>query len=353
MRYSKFNLVSQSAVSLVLNRWYFSANIRKSLVISNEKMVSIEEIIAIGEADVSTFSGYTLQKAGIRILDEPDVEEKARLSFALSLAYSRGLVPIGNADSTISCPPRPARPESVQLVHPSKVKSSSRRHMLHSLCHAESFAIDLSWDIIVRFGWSPSLWYVLPHTDTESSVGIASSSRMPDAFFDTWVRVAAEEAKHFSKWKLRLKSYNNTKYGDLPAHEGLWQSATDTSHSLLARLSVVHCIHEARGLDVYPLMRSKLGDDVESVAVLDANRDEEITHVQAGRVWLEHLSNDANLNPKDVFKKCARAYFFGSLRAPFATESRDAAGLTEDYYLDLCEPRLPNEEQYLGTEDMG
>ena len=318
-------------------------------------MSCIEEIIALGEADISFFSGYTLQRAAIFILDEPDVEKKAKLSFALSLAFSQGFVPIGEADTSIKCPDRPARPERVLLVHPSKVKSSSRRHMLHSLCHAESFAIDLSWDIIARFGWNQNLWFVLPQSTLDESKSSASvpASRMPDAFFDTWVRVAAEEAKHFSKWRLRLKTYNNTSYGDLPAHDGLWQSATDTSHSLLARLSVVHCIHEARGLDVYPLMRKKLGDDAESVAVLDANRDEEITHVTAGRVWLEQLAKDANLDPKDVFKKCARAYFFGSLRAPFATESRNKAGLTEDYYLDLIEPRNLEEEEYLGTEDMG
>lgn len=41
-------------------------------------------------------------------------------------------------------------------------------------------------------------------------------------------------------------------YGAFPAHEGLWQSARDTSASLPARLAVEHCVHEARGLDVLP-----------------------------------------------------------------------------------------------------
>ena len=66
------------------------------------------------------------------------------------------------------------------------------------------------------------------------------------------------------------------------------------------------------------------------------------------------FKENAKLDPIDMFKKCTRAYFFGSLRPPFATESRNKAGLTEDFYLDLSEPRLADDtQQYLGTEDMG
>jgi len=33
--------------------------------------------------------------------------------------------------------------------------------------------------------------------------------------------------------------------GALPAHEGLWQSASDTAHDLMARLAIEHMVHEA------------------------------------------------------------------------------------------------------------
>lgn len=33
-------------------------------------------------------------------------------------------------------------------------------------------------------------------------------------------------------------------YGALPAHDGLWDSALETSSDLLAWLAVEHCIHE-------------------------------------------------------------------------------------------------------------
>ncbi len=41
-------------------------------------------------------------------------------------------------------------------------------------------------------------------------------------------------------------------YGAMPAHDGLWESAAATAHSLPARLAVEACVHEARGLDVLP-----------------------------------------------------------------------------------------------------
>ena len=37
---------------------------------------------------------------------------------------------------------------------------ASRQAILHSLVHIESWAVDLSWDIIARFGSDPS--YQLP-----------------------------------------------------------------------------------------------------------------------------------------------------------------------------------------------
>ena len=52
-------------------------------------------------------------------------------------------------------------------------------------------------------------------------------------------------------------------YGALPAHEGLWESARATAHSLPARLAIESCVHEARGLDVLPqtIARFRSGGD--------------------------------------------------------------------------------------------
>ena len=62
-------------------------------------------------------------------------------------------------------------------------------------------------------------------------------------------------------WSCRLRSRLHgqarlrelgSEYGALPAHEGLWESAAATAHSLPARLAIESCVHEARGLDVLP-----------------------------------------------------------------------------------------------------
>ena len=331
----------------------------------------IEALISAGAADRS-FDGKPLRACALAVLAEPDAERKALASFAIAAAFERGLLPLdaGAGAEQAHALDRPARPDNVRLVPPLRVKSSTRRHMLHALVHAESVAVDLAWDIVARFGWAPELWRVLPPDSDAAEVADEAADRagagdqhpggrLPDAFFSTWVRVAAEEAKHFSKWRLRLLSYSGTKYGDLPAHDGLWQSAADTAHSLLARLSVVHCVHEARGLDVFPLMRGKLGDDAASVAVIDANHAEEVTHVEAGRVWLERVcargagGDGRALDPRRVFRACVRKYFFGGLRPPFAVETRARAGLTEDWWRELVVQDKGKEPQELDASDMG
>jgi uncharacterized ferritin-like protein (DUF455 family) len=80
----------------------------------------------------------------------------------------------------------------------------------------------------------------------------------------------------------------------------LWESASETSHSLAARLAVEHCVHEARGLDVLPFTVDKFrrhGDE-ESAALLEGViYPEEITHCAAGVRWLGYLHRLAHSEP--------------------------------------------------------
>src|SRR3546814_14473913 len=71
----------------------------------------------------------------------------------------------------------------------------------------------------------------------------------PVGFYDDWLTVADEEGKHYLLLAGRLAELGAS-YGDLPAHDGLWQAAEETAHDLLARLAVVQLVLEARGLDV-------------------------------------------------------------------------------------------------------
>jgi len=101
---------------------------------------------------------------------------------------------------------------------------AGRIALLHALAHIELNAIDLAWDIIARF----------------------SGESLPHEFFDDWVGVAAEEAEHFALLDARLQALGSA-YGDLPAHDGLWEAAAATAHELIARLAVVPLVLEARG----------------------------------------------------------------------------------------------------------
>ena len=128
-------------------------------------------------------------------------------------------------------PRRPARPELPLLRPPREVAKrrafgsrTGRLALIHALAHIELNAIDLAWDLVARF------------------VG----EGLQRAFFDDWVEVAAEEACHFELLAGRLAELG-AGYGDLPAHDGLWEAAVTTADDLLARLAVVPLVLEARG----------------------------------------------------------------------------------------------------------
>ena len=194
------------------------------------------------------------------------------------------------------------------------MSAAGRVAMLHALAHIELNAIDLAWDLIARF----------------------TDEQMPRAFYDDWVTVAEDEARHFELLALRLADFAAA-YGDLPAHDGLWQAALATAGSLDARLAVVPMVLEARGLDVTPRTIATLageGDDA-GAALLQTIHDDEITHVAAGRRWFEHLCARQGVAPVATWRALVARYFGGRLKPPFNEESRRRAGLTPAYYGDM------------------
>ncbi|CAI5968028.1 unnamed protein product [Closterium sp. NIES-64] len=196
-------------------------------------------------------------------------------------AGSQGDADVGAAGSEeeqwLSVPDRPARDDTVRVVAardmPRRGKGGSQQSrvaLLHSLVHIESWAVDLAWDIIARFG---------------------SAHSMPRAFFSDFVRVAEDEARHFRLLAARLQAVGS-RYGALPAHDGLWESAAATAGDLKARLVIEHCVHEARGLDVVPqtIERFRAGGDSETAELLEqVVYPEEVTHCAAGQRWFSFL----------------------------------------------------------------
>jgi uncharacterized ferritin-like protein (DUF455 family) len=189
--------------------------------------------------------------------------------------------------------------------------AAGRTALLHALAHIELNAVDLAWDIIARF----------------------SGESLPHEFFDDWVGVAAEEAEHFALLDARLRALGGA-YGDLPAHDGLWEAAAATANELIARLAVVPLVLEARGLDVTPEMIRRLerADDRDSAAILERIYADEIGHVAVGARWFEHLCRERDLDPIDTFRDRVRRYFVGALKPPFNHAARQEAGMPAAFY---------------------
>src|SRR5947207_183763 len=259
-----------------------------------------------------------LAEGAAAILAAAEPAEKVALSRALAARWRAGGMTVGHA-----IPPlRPARPIRPALCPPRDMPRrrnfgslAGRIALIHALAHIELNAIDLAWDIIARF----------------------RDDGLPRAFYDDWVRVAAEEAEHFTLLADRLGALGAA-YGYLPAHDGLWEAAAVTAHDLLARLAVVPLVLEARGLDVTPEMICRLerAGDAGSAAILRRIYEDEIGHVAVGARWFERLCRERGLDPEAAFHQRVRRYFKGALKPPFNRAARDSAGLPAAYYEPLA-----------------
>ncbi len=269
--------------------------------------------------DSPNCSPVSLCHGACAALSAENLDEKIAWTRATALAWNRNRLATGRVDisSDVSPPDRPGRPTRPKLVPPNRLKKRSIRSergrfaLLHAIAHIELNAIDLAWDIVARF----------------------AGSRMPRSFFDGWVRVAFEEAKHFSMLNERLHQLGG-QYGDLDAHDGLWEAAQSTGHSLTARLAVVPLILEARGLDITPSLIRQMEEvgDAESAAIFNVIYRDEQGHVAIGAKWFRFLCARQGLNPAHTFQTLVRTHFRGALKPPFNEMARARAGLTPDFY---------------------
>ena len=235
--------------------------------------------------------------------------QKAGQKVDLTLAIS--------ADATVipdkSLIAQAGRPEQPELVHPRHVPTRNvnteqgRGMLLHALAHIEFNAINLALDLVVRF------------------------AGMPAEFYRDWLKVAREEALHHQLLAGRLNDMG-LHYGSYPAHDGLWQMAEKTKHSLVARLALVPRLLEARGLDVSPGIRDKLSaaGDEQSAEVLDIILRDEIGHVKIGNRWFAYLCDQEGQDPIAMFEQCLAQYQAPMPRSPFNFPAREQAGFTGD-----------------------
>ncbi len=262
----------------------------------------------------------SLCEAAIAVLTAPNsLAKKARAEDAIK-ALQVGQ-PIGYIDG-LNPPDQPARPEKPDLVPPGRVarrrlgSPQGRAALLHAIAHIEFNAIDLAFDMAIRFVKE-----------------IAPLGLDDQAFVADWFGVGGDEARHFGMIEKRLVDFG-TVYGDLPAHNGLWEAAEKTSNHLLARLVVAPLILEARGLDVTPGMITRLrgAGDHTSADLLEVIYREEIGHVACGKRWFHAVCKAQGKDPVLTFQSLRDEYFEGGLKPPFNHEARQQAGLLREYY---------------------
>jgi uncharacterized ferritin-like protein (DUF455 family) len=221
----------------------------------------------------------------------------------------------------VAMPDRPARPAFPELLPPNRMPKRGRGGsergriaLIHALAHIEFVAIDLAFDLIGRFG-----------------------AEFPTGFTDDWMRVGADEAMHFALLDRRLRSLGSH-YGALPAHDGLWDAATETAYDAKARLAIVPMVLEARGLDVTPatIERFEAAGDTVTAKILTRIVNDEIRHVRAGTEWFESACKAARCVPETTWQALVRTHFRGAVKPPFNDSARESAGLTRAYYQALA-----------------
>lgn len=159
---------------------------------------------------------------------------------------------------------------------------------------------------------------------------------MPSGYYTDWLKVASDEALHFTLLEAHLRSLGYA-YGDFPAHNSLWDMAEKTSGDVLARIALVPRTMEARGLDASPAVRAKLAQagDQAAAEILDIILRDEIGHVAIGNRWFGWLCAERQLDPVTTYASLAQTYKAPQLRGPFNFEARRAAGFTEEELAEL------------------
>lgn len=251
------------------------------------------------------------RERALAVLMLSDPAEKARAARALHASLDLADL---DTEAVIAAPTDlPGRPARPVLLPAREVPSRSpftlegRAALLHAIAHIEFNAINLALDAAFRF------------------------TGMPPAFHADWLRVASEEALHFSLLREHLQSLGFD-YGDFDAHDGLWQMTQRTAGDVVARMALVPRTLEARGLDATPPLQAKLAraGDLRAVEILDIILRDEVGHVAIGNHWYRWLCRRDGLDPIAHYAVLTERHQAPKVRPPFNLEARAAAGFSAD-----------------------
>jgi len=252
-----------------------------------------------------------LRSWALQCLLEPDPAAKVAAVAAMATAHAEGRCPLDMQAALQSCGEIPGRPALPELVAPRLVGRRSmasvegRAMLIHALAHIEFNAVNLALDAVWRF------------------------PGMPEQFYLDWLRVAKEEAYHFSLLSAHLQTQGSF-YGAYTAHGSLWEMVAKTSGDVLARMALVPRTLEARGLDAIPPLRAKLmqAGDEPAALILDIILHDEVGHVEIGNRWYWHMCKLRGVDPIATYDTLVVQYK-ASVRGPFNMEARRRAGFTE------------------------
>jgi uncharacterized ferritin-like protein (DUF455 family) len=244
-------------------------------------------------------------------LAEADVDAKVQQTHDIARQWQRNTYSLDH-DAPLMSVLEAGRPDRPCLVHPRDLPrrgfgtQKGRTAMMHAVAHIEFNAINLALDAVHRF------------------------RHMPCEYYSDWLRVADEEARHFSMVRDYLRR-NDYDYGDFDAHNGLWEMAEKTATDVLERMALVPRVLEARGLDVTPGIIEKLkqAEDSGAVAILEVIYTEEIGHVEIGTRWFRHVCVERELAPEPTFRRLLLKHFPNGLHGPFNLDARNQAGFSE------------------------
>lgn len=253
-----------------------------------------------------------LRAAALACLLQTDPARKTRLVAELARLHHDGGAGIDPGASLQPTGAIPGRPDEPELVPPKLVGRRSmatvegRAMLIHALAHIEFNAVNLALDALWRF------------------------PGMPADYYSDWLRVAREEAYHFSLLSEHLATLGHA-YGDFPGHDSLWEMVGKTSGDVLARMALVPRTLEARGLDAIPPLRAKLAQagDTAAAAILDILLRDEEGHVEIGNRWYLHLCAERGLEPISTYDELTVRYKAPVLKGPFNIEARRRAGFSE------------------------
>jgi len=239
-------------------------------------------------------------------------EQKVAATLLAAQRWAQGDYPLAGS-SLIEPVPDPGRPERPHLVTnhelPMRRLGSQEGHaaFMHAIAHIEFNAINLAWDAVYRF------------------------RDLPRGFYDDWVRIACEEASHFSLVQAYMQKLG-FEYGSFDAHNNLWDMAVLTDDDVLRRMTLVPRVLEARGLDVTPGMMTRLQNQKyhDAVAILEVIYREEIGHVESGTRWFRYLCQQRGIDDLQKFEELIDDWARHRIRPPINEQARREAGFTQE-----------------------